>query len=581
MKGPCKDNSWQTFSLWFVAQKHHNEMLVMSNNQALSATEDVNEDSQCKLANAEATFAPPPTSKSDSFRTTTSSIPSASMHSENSLEQSTEFKATVLPGVDEPIYVTVPGPNDILLGRGAPIINYEGNVRFRALVSTRKLEYVGSGRHQVKDGIAKSIIDEIGRRKGRFLRRVDNSNVASTEASSATDCDQTGSDDEKPSVAGRKPKFTSNKLYQVAEYDVAIEKVKQALRDKDTIKHQVDTSDESGASSSHAATLLHGQQHHQFLNVKNSATLPDYGQSVASVGRTHGAGYDDTNVPNDLIRNQQLQILSMQVQNRLASENLLMVNHQRLHQERQQRYLAGLLNPPAVQPLTFQQQLALLQSGGGLYNMASSQRRDDESALDLLRSRQQAELLSLMNPSVDSNAVAAALFSRNNVMNPYLRSGGPPLSNTATSVLDPEYQRLNRLLPGITSQSSYLTAAAALGLGHGAGNQRMGVMSPSYQASALLPVPPVGLTLPRSNISNEGSSDLIRSVGSTGMVSPTMQIMLGESPQVFDDLKNKRKSSFEEKGDCDSKSSTSSSLNSKESSTESGPASRKKKFKAN
>jgi hypothetical protein len=570
------------FSLRFVAQKNQNEMLVMSNNQALSATEDADEDSQCDLANVESTFADEPNNTATSFRKVTSSIPSTSVHSDNSRQRSNEFKATVLPGVDDPIYVTVPGPNDILLGRGAPIINYEGNIRFRALVSTRKLEYVGSGRHQVKDGIAKSIIDEIQRRKGRFLRRVDpaKANVASADAS-GSDCEPTGSDEEKANTAGQKTNFISNKLYQVAEYDVAIEKVKQALRDKDTMKHQVDTSDESGASSGHVATLLQGQHHHQFLNVTNPETLPtmDYGKNSNVVGRTQGFGDEDPrNVSNDLIRNQQLQILSMQVQNRLASENLLLLNQQRLQQERNQLYLAGLgLSTPAIQALTIPQQLALLQAGS-LSGFDSSQGRDNEAVLNNLRNRQQAELLSLMNSSVDINAVATALLSRNNVMNPYLRTDDSllPVRYTEASVLEPEYQHLNRLLPGITTQSSYWTTAAALGLGHVAGSQRTGALSPSYQPSALLPVLPMGPSHPGSNLSDDVSSDFIRSVGALGSVSSTMQIMLGDSPQIFDDLKNKRKSSFEETGDSDSKSSTSNTLHSKESSIASSPTSRKK-----
>lgn len=71
-----------------------------------------------------------------------------------------------------PQYVTELNPNDILLGRGAPVINYEGNVRFRELVSTRKTEYVGTGRHQVKDEIARQIVAEIRNRKGRFLQKI-------------------------------------------------------------------------------------------------------------------------------------------------------------------------------------------------------------------------------------------------------------------------------------------------------------------------------------------------------------------------------------------------------------------------
>jgi hypothetical protein len=545
----------------------------MSNNQALSATDDTNEDTSCILANVEATLTAVPNNKT-SLRTVTSSIPSTSTHSDNSLERRNKVKATVLPGVDDPIYVTVPGPNDILLGRGAPIINYEGNIRFRALVSTRKLEYIGCGRHQVKDGIAKSIIDEIERREGRFLRRVDPAKALIE--SSGTDSEPASSDADKAKVTGRKANFTSNKLYQVAEYDVALEKVKQALRDKETMKHHLDSSDESGASSSHAATLLHGQQHHQFMNVTNPGALSTvvYGNNVNAVGRPQDANNRDTgNSSHDFVRNQQLQILSMQVQNRLASENLLMMNQQRLLQQNQ-RYLSDLLNPPPVQSLTFQQRMALLHADS-LSSIAASPSRDYETALNNLRNRQQAEFLSLINSSVESSAAASALLSRNNVVNPYLRPDGPPLSNIAASVL--EQQLLNRLMPGTTTQSSYWTAATALGLGDAAGTQRMNALLPSYQASALLPAPPMGAALSMSKLSDGRSSGLIRSVGSESMVSSTMQIMLGDSPQIFDDIKNKRNSPSEEKGGSVSSSST---RHSKESSIEGEPTS-KKRFKAN
>jgi hypothetical protein len=43
------------------------------------------------------------------------------------------------------LYITSTGRNDVLMGRGAPMIQYEGNVLFRDLVSTRKEEYMGNG----------------------------------------------------------------------------------------------------------------------------------------------------------------------------------------------------------------------------------------------------------------------------------------------------------------------------------------------------------------------------------------------------------------------------------------------------
>jgi hypothetical protein len=116
---------------------------------------------------------------------------------------------------DNPLrYVTELHPNDILMGRGAPIINYEGNVRFRELVRTRKVDYVNTTRHQVKDEIARCILQEIKRRDGHFLRRID----------SEGELRRLGISEE------------ATKAWIIVDNDVALEKVKQALRDKDPEK---------------------------------------------------------------------------------------------------------------------------------------------------------------------------------------------------------------------------------------------------------------------------------------------------------------------------------------------------------
>lgn len=114
-------------------------------------------------------------------------------------------------------FVTELHHNDILMGRGAPIINYEGNVRFRELVRTRKAEYVHTTRHQVKDEIARGILQEIKHRGGHFLRRID----------SETEMRQLGISE-------------GTKAWVIVDNDVAIEKVKQALRDKDPEKRNED-----------------------------------------------------------------------------------------------------------------------------------------------------------------------------------------------------------------------------------------------------------------------------------------------------------------------------------------------------
>ena len=131
--------------------------------------------------------------------------------------------------------------NDILFGRGAPIINYEGNVRFRALVSTRKKEYNSTGRHQIKDEIARQIVMEVKRRNGRFLRKLESDDEAR----------QLGTTEGEPA-------------WTIAEEDVILEKVKQALRDKEPEKRlaQSESFDNTAIANDLPSTagINHGMQ---------------------------------------------------------------------------------------------------------------------------------------------------------------------------------------------------------------------------------------------------------------------------------------------------------------------------------
>lgn len=68
--------------------------------------------------------------------------------------------------------------NDVLLGRGLPVVKYEGNVRFRQLILEKKAAYSASSRHADKDRIARWVIQEIQNRGGRFLRRIESAEEA-------------------------------------------------------------------------------------------------------------------------------------------------------------------------------------------------------------------------------------------------------------------------------------------------------------------------------------------------------------------------------------------------------------------
>jgi hypothetical protein len=116
-------------------------------------------------------------------------------------------------GGERPNYITEVKSTDILCGRGHKIIQHQGNRDFRDLVSTRKAEYVKTGRYKIKDQIARQIVDEIASRNGRFLRK-----------------DSSLDEAKKLGV----PKGVE--AWVIAEDSISLEKTKQALRDKEPAK---------------------------------------------------------------------------------------------------------------------------------------------------------------------------------------------------------------------------------------------------------------------------------------------------------------------------------------------------------
>jgi len=59
------------------------------------------------------------------------------------------------------------------LGRGAPIVNNPGNLRFRKLILADKERYISTSRHVVKEEIARKILNAVEERGGRFLRKLE------------------------------------------------------------------------------------------------------------------------------------------------------------------------------------------------------------------------------------------------------------------------------------------------------------------------------------------------------------------------------------------------------------------------
>lgn len=107
--------------------------------------------------------------------------------------------------------VDTPAKNDVLFGRGAPIIRWSGNVKFRELIRGRKEEYLATRRHAPKESIAREIIEEIEKRRGgRFLKRAESS-ISSNDL-----------------ITGLPRQWI------LASPSLVMEKVKQALRDRES-----------------------------------------------------------------------------------------------------------------------------------------------------------------------------------------------------------------------------------------------------------------------------------------------------------------------------------------------------------
>lgn len=268
-------------------------------------------------------------------------------------------------------HITEPGPDDVLLGRGAPIINYVGNVKFRSLVRSRKNDYVTSGRHKIKDKVAKSILREIHRRGGRFLKRVEVPKTDVAEDIVNPDQHQTAPSDGN---TGSTSQEKDVKMYQIADYDVALEKVKQALRDKDTDQqyltplqdfqhhqHQQQRPNEdateasqqllleevAAASGISTLTALQQQLYETIGNNRRSALQLNYPVSTTS-SRSSSSSSNLFPLPfdpsrnlshmNELLRYQQLQSVPIKIQERRANTEQMNLLNQELRVQESQRH---------------------------------------------------------------------------------------------------------------------------------------------------------------------------------------------------------------------------------------------------
>ena len=113
------------------------------------------------------------------------------------------------------------GPNDVLMGRGAPITENPGNVGLRQLVIKRHAEYAQCKLQKHKHIVALRIVQDIAEKGGRFLRRVTNQSSHTDNASTKGENNAQGGS--KPSLPEEWEIVTDEK--QITG------KIKQLLRD--------------------------------------------------------------------------------------------------------------------------------------------------------------------------------------------------------------------------------------------------------------------------------------------------------------------------------------------------------------
>lgn len=143
--------------------------------------------------------------------------------------------------------------NDVLLGRGAPIINNKGNQRFRKVVDTRKVEYLASCRHDVKNKIAHEVIKIIISNDGRFLRKVEDPEEALKLGVSVND----------------------ESVWVIADDAVTLQKVKQALREKTYVPSKITTTTKDDTLPKSSTKAVSGNKEvHSNKSSKKQLELP-------------------------------------------------------------------------------------------------------------------------------------------------------------------------------------------------------------------------------------------------------------------------------------------------------------------
>jgi hypothetical protein len=128
--------------------------------------------------------------------------------------------------------ITLPEPNDVLLGRGAAANDWIGNQRFRDMIDERRAEYTSHSKFDPKKKIAKEILDKVHAVGGRFLRLIETSEPVDS--------------------------IIEEGVWEVVGEKVALDKVKQGLREKRPKKQggtAVQNATSSASGGIHTPTL--------------------------------------------------------------------------------------------------------------------------------------------------------------------------------------------------------------------------------------------------------------------------------------------------------------------------------------
>jgi hypothetical protein len=72
----------------------------------------------------------------------------------------------------EPYVIDDPLPNDVLLGRGKPIQERPGNVRFRDMLDNHMDKYERQGKMGGKNKVSAYIVQMVKEEGGRFLKKL-------------------------------------------------------------------------------------------------------------------------------------------------------------------------------------------------------------------------------------------------------------------------------------------------------------------------------------------------------------------------------------------------------------------------